>query len=184
MTTHVHFQVQTHALTVVIRNPTYRIPTCDTSPLLIFSTIGVDDWRGDASRVDDVCGEPGCVRIFIDGIEVPAVRIGDAYGYDQYGADGIPFTPDDYYGSEGYDECDAYSCHHYGPTYGTDRLPGILHIFQLPDISNGRHTVRVVVKNTSGIESEATEVFIVDSEPPVITIISPSNDTIHQVSWT
>jgi hypothetical protein len=129
---------------------------------------------------------------------VPVSRVGEAYGYDQYGADGFPFGAfkeayNDAYGYGYGFGCElkfgyGYSGDPYGygaddndDTYGADRLPGVLHIFQLPVIPNGRHSLRVVVRSTSGLESEATEYFIVDSEPPVVTIASPPNDTINPV---
>lgn len=184
------FQVFTRVLEVVIRNPTHQFPSCDPSPLLVFSTIGEDN----------VCGEPDCVRVFIDGIEVPMSRIGDAYGYDYYGADNLAgWIPEPCAYSYGYD---AYEDGTYGygygygyddgygqdgipgtidDGYGSERLPGTLHIFQLPDISDGRHTIRVVVKGTLGLESEATETFIVDTTSPSISITSPVNDTVHPI---
>ena len=180
--TRVCFQVFTRALEVVIRNPTHIIPSCDSSPLLVFSTIGEDN----------VCGEPDCVRAFIDGIEVLITRIGDAYGYDYYGADdragwvaedcyGHPPGPDHGYGlDDGYGQDGIPGTIDDG--YGSERLPGTLHIFQLPDIADGRHTIRVVVRGTSGLTSEATETFIVDTTPPVITIVSPVTDTVHPLS--
>jgi hypothetical protein len=180
--TRVCFQVFTKALDVVIRNPTHIVPSCDSSPLLVFSTIGEDN----------VCGEPDCVRAFIDGIEVSITRIGDAYGYDYYGADDkAGWVSEDCYGyspgpDHGYGLDDGYGQDGYAGTiddgYGSDRLPGTLHIFQLPDIADGRHTIRVVVQGTSGIASEATETFIVDTTPPVITIVSPVTDTVHPLS--
>jgi hypothetical protein len=152
---------------------------------------------------DNVCGDLDCVRIYVDGIEIPAVRIGDAYGYDYYGADDragwIP-EPCSYGYGYGCDDLPDGACgygHGYGyddgygydgipgtidDTYGADRLPGTLHIFQLPIISDGRHTIRVVVKGTSGLESESTETFMVDTTAPVIIITSPPNDHIHPVT--
>jgi len=185
------FQVFTKALDVVIRNPTHIVPSCDPSPLLVFSTIGEDN----------VCGEPDCVRAFVDGIEVSITRIGDAYGYDYYGADdksGWISEPCEYsYGYDGYPDGTYGYGHGYGyddgygydgipgtidDGYGSERLPGTLHIFQLPDIADGRHTIRVMVRGTSGLVSEATETFIVDTTPPVITIVSPVTDTVHPLS--
>lgn len=185
------FQVFTRSLEVIIRNPTHRFPSCDASPLLVFSTVGEDD----------VCGEPDCVRIYIDGIEVPAIRIGDAYGYDYYGADNrAGWIPESCSYGYGCDDLPDGACGHghgyghddgYGQdgiagtiddTYGADRLLGTRHIFQLPTIPDGLHIVRVVVKGTSGLESENTETFIVDTTPPVIKITSPLNDHIHPVT--
>lgn len=202
-TTVVCFQVFSQPLEVVIRNPTHRLPSCDSSPLLIFSTIGEDD----------VCGEPDCVRVFIDGVEVSISRVGEAYGYDYYGPDdqaGVIPGPCDPYGygysygygygygygySYGYSYGDGYYGYGYddGSGYdgyygtiddglGADRLPGTLHIFTLPEIEDGLHTLRVVVRGTSGIESEATENFIIDTTPPVIDIITPENQTLVPLS--
>lgn len=200
-------QVFTQQLQVVIRNPSHKIPSCDLSPLLIFSTIGEDN----------VCGEVDCVKVYIDGIRVQVKRIGDAYGYDYYGADNRPFgyVPDNWqfpgtgYGDPygyGYGYAYGYQCRpNYDPTdpygygyddgygydgipgttddtYGSDALPGTLHIFQLPELTEGRHTVRVVVKGTSGLEAEATETFIVDASGPIVNITSPIDDTINPVT--
>jgi len=189
--TRVCFQVFTRSLEVVIRNPTHLFPSCDSTPLLVFSTIGEDN----------VCGEPDCVRVFIDGIEVSVSRIGEAYGYDFYGADNragwIPEPCAYSYGYDAYEDGTYGYGHGYGNDdgygqdgipgtiddgYGSERLPGTLHIFQLPEIADGRHTIRVVVRGTSGLESESTEAFIVDATPPIITIISPVNDTVHPLS--
>jgi len=189
--TRVCFQVFTRSLEVIIRNPTHIIPSCDSSPLLVFSTVGEDN----------VCGESDCVRAYIDGIEVPIVRIGDAYGYDYYGADnragwisescaysyGYDAYEDGTYGyGYGYGYDDGYGQDGIPDTiddgYGSDRLPGTLHIFQLPHITDGRHTIKVVVRGTSGLESEATETFIIDTTPPTIIIESPTNDTLHPLS--
>lgn len=210
MTT-INVQVFSQKLEVVIRSPTHRVPTCDSTPLLIFSTIGEDN----------VCGATSCVRVFIDGVEVQVTRIGDAYGYDFYGADDLPygFIPPEHqftYGPEygyGYSTTYGYGYGTYGygytenqlygdpygygaddsygydmipgtldDTYGSDRLPGTLHIFQLPTILDGKHTLRVVVTSTSGLVSEVTECFIVDSTGPIITINSPANDTINPIT--
>lgn len=184
------FQVFTRSLDVVIRSPSHRIPSCDSSPLLIFSTIGEDN----------ICGTADCVKVYIDNVRVSITRIGDAYGYDYYGADDLSGWVSELcecYGPYGYGpECYGYD-HGYGlddgygmdgipgtidDTYGSERLPGTLHIFQLPDIADGRHTIRVVVTGTSGLDSESTETFIVDTQGPVITIISPVNDTINPIS--
>lgn len=198
-TTVVCFQVFSQPLEVVIRNPTHRFPSCDSSPLLIFSTIGEDN----------VCGETDCVRVFIDDVEVSIGRVGEAYGYDFYGPDnqaGVVPGPCDPYGygysygygdpygygyGYGYSYGDAYYGYGYDDGYGydgylgtiddgygADRLPGTLHIFTLPDIEDGVHTIRVVVRGTSGLESEATETFIVDTTPPTIDIVAPENQTL------
>lgn len=199
-TTVICFQVFSQPLEVVIRSPTHRIPSCDPAPLLIFSTIGEDN----------VCGEAGCVKVYIDDVQVSVSRVGEAYGYDYYGADdkaGVISEPCgygyDYYGY-GYGYDDGYSYGIYGDAYygygiddgygydeipgtiddgyGADRLPGTLHIFELPNIPDGRHTIRVVVRGTSGLESEATEAFIIDTTPPEITILEPVQDTINPLS--
>ena len=198
MTT-VDVQVFSQALTVVIRSPTHKIPTCDNTPLVLFSTIGEAD----------VCGEVDCAQIFIDGVEVTIERVGDPYGFDFYGADDLPygFLPGGFGYGYGYSDAYGYGYGVYGfeygdpygygyddgygydgipgtpdDTYGADALPGTLHVFQLPQLADGRHTMRVVVRSTAGLESEATETFIVDTTGPVIVVTTPVDDTITPVT--
>lgn len=214
----INVQVFSVPLEIVIRNPTHRVPSCDTSPLLMFSAIGEDQVSSDADAV----------RVFIDGEEVSVTRVGEAYGYDYYGADDILGTADDGYGYDGipgeweewgwdgYGADDIYGTpdDHYGAdeipgtaddgygadgtygtslrrsrfgygsddTYGSDGLPGTMHIFELPEMTEGHHTIRLVIKSKSGLITEQTETFIVDASAPVITIISPANDPLTPLS--
>lgn len=183
MTTQICVHVFAEPLKVIIRSPSHSVPSCDRAPLLIFSTLGAAN----------VCGGPECVRAIIDGEEVSISRIGEAYGYDSYGGYG-DFDEDVYgygygcgeeYGyGYGYGYGDGYGDGYgFDPEgYGEDNLPGVLHVFELPELENGRHTLLLIVQSTSGLETRTTETFIIDDEGPEINIISPEDDTINPIS--
>jgi len=110
--------------------------------------------------IDTLCTDPTCVRIFIDGEEAEAVRTDGPLGEDDGG----------------------YGAYGYGYGYGSDGLPGTTHVFSLPEMEYGTHTIRVVVRSTSDLEAEATETIIIDDEGPEITITSPIDDTINPLN--
>lgn len=180
MATQICVQVFAEPLEVVIRSPLHSAPTCDTSPLLIFSTLGPDN----------VSNDQDAVRVFIDGVEVSVDRVGQPYGFDTYGGYGA-FDEDTYGYGYGYGcnpDVDPYGYGYgygYGLAdegYGADGFAGVLHVFQLPELENGRHTLKLIVKSTSNLTTEVYETFIVDNQGPEITIISPANDTINPVT--